>query len=366
MQPFNVEIFDRDFNFIHNYTIESIEYHEDYLALPETVVFMSFNENVKKGHYITVYNDEERFTGVISRVTASAKYNGFMEVGFKDFISLLTITFAAQVTNISSFAQTESLEYWIRYNIVRYFVMGQIGPYLDPDLAIPGLDADNITLLTSTKNWNIGLVNDMEDDYSDEKKMNLIDDIIIPAMKYYKIGCYTRIDFQNKSISIDIGIKNNNPLTIETSLPNIFNVNYTTKDMTNDVNTVICHCTDDGSLGNDYDEIYYKHTDGSWSKSRTGRLLPVILEMMYYTQDQDIIQMLVAEFGGSPTDNCVEITVANSDPLATMFKLGDAVNIIINDTIYTSIYTGKDKTNVTKLIFGTIRLDLTKILKRRI
>lgn len=385
MQPFNVEIFDRDFNFIHNYTIESIEYHEDYLALPETVVFMSFNENVKRGNYITVYNDEERFSGIITSVTASAKYGGFMNVGFKSLIAVFRASFRLFVnkgTDITTYAQTHSLESFISQYITQIYVNGRYPNYeVDDELKIPGL---SVTTISNTLNWNLGLVSDMEYDSDGATMISMIDDLIMPAMEKYKIALYIDFNFKAKTISIQIGIKNNNPITIEADLPNVLNVTYNTKDYKDDVNTVYTKCnTSDWNVDPVFDDpLWYKHSDGTWSQDPTGRILPPVYAELYYNSNveaynpnvgtpprvggQDFMQMLVQEFGGTNDDNCIELTVANSDPLATMFKLGDAVNIIINDTIYTSIYTGKDKTNVTKLIFGTIRLDLTKILKRRI
>ena len=377
MQPFNVEIFDRDFNFIHNYTIESIEYHEDYLTLPETVVFMSYNENVKRGHYITVYNDEERFSGVITSVTASANYDGFMNVGFKSLIALFRASFAMRVKEISQYATNHSLESLIYQYINKYYVLGDMPDGHDVEMEVPGLI---LTKLTDTYNWNIGLVADMEYDYDGYTMVSLIDGLIIPAMEMYKIGLYVSFNFQAKTINIEIGVKANTPIIVEANLPNVLNVNYNTKDIRDDVNTVCVMCgTGDWNVDPQFAIEYYKNTSGVWSASTTDRILPPIYSEMVYndpvatynpngdimTGGQDVLQMLVQNFGGTSDDNNIEVTVANDDPLATMFKLGDTVNIIINDTIYTSIYTGKDKTTVTKLIFGTIRLDLTKILKRR-
>lgn len=377
MQPFNVEIFDRDFNFIHNYTIESIEYHEDYLTLPETVVFMSYNENVKRGHYITVYNDEERFSGVITSVTASANYDGFMNVGFKSLIALFRASFAMRVKEISQYATNHSLESLIYQYINKYYVLGDMPDGHDVEMEVPGLI---LTKLTDTYNWNIGLVADMEYDYDGYTMVSLIDGLIIPAMEMYKIGLYVSFNFQAKTINIEIGVKTNTPIIVEANLPNVLNVNYNTKDIRDDVNTVCVMCgTGDWNVDPQFATEYYKNTQGIWSGDATDRILPPIYSEMVYndpvatynpngdimTGGQDVLQMLVQNFGGTSDDNNIEVTVANDDPLATMFKLGDTVNIIINDTIYTSIYTGKDKTTVTKLIFGTIRLDLTKILKRR-
>ena len=373
MQPYNVEIFDRDFNFIHNYTIESIDYQEDYLTLPETVVFMSYNENVKRGNYITVFNDLERYSGIITSVVASAKYDGFMNVGFKSLLSYFNASFALSVSNITNYAKTHSLENLLYTYIKLFYVDGNIGDGIDTDLKVPGL---SISVITNTYNWNIGLYNQMQDDYDGYQKVSLIDDLIIAAMKLYKIGCYVNFNFKTQTITIEIGIKTNTPITVETDLPNIYNVAYNKKQSPNDVNTVDAILQNESEHGEPQIVVtQYKHYDGTWSDSKTDRILPPIYDQMFYTatdiqtmkKNQDIEQMLVANYGGSDeNDNMIEIVVDNNDPLATSFALGDEADIIINDTVYRSIYTGKTKKKTTTLIFGTQRIDLTKQLIRRI
>ena len=68
MRPFNVEIFDRNFNFIHNYTVENPVYRYDYLTPVENTVTISFNKNVAVGQYIIISNTHRRYEGVISSV----------------------------------------------------------------------------------------------------------------------------------------------------------------------------------------------------------------------------------------------------------------------------------------------------------
>ena len=221
----------------------------------------------------------------------------------------------------------------------------------------------------------------MEYDYDGSTNVSLIDSLIIPAMEMYKIGLYVDFDFQAKAISIEIGVKNSTPITVEANLPNILNVDYNAKDNRDDVNTVCVMCgTGDWNVDPQFAIEYYKNTHGVWSGDPTDRILPPIYSEMVYnepvatynpngaimTGGQDVLQMLVQNFGGTQDDNNIEITVKNDDPLAYTFALGDTAKIILNDTEYTSIYTGKDRKNgTTTLIFGTIRMDLTKILKRR-
>ena len=374
MQPYNVEVFDRDFNFIHNYTIEEFEYNEDYLTLPETTIFMSYNPNVTRGCYITVFNSKERYSGVITTVTISANYNGYMNVGFKSFIAMLNASRFLDVAYINTYAQTHSLESYIYENIKHLYIdgltyNGEVYGDIDTDLIIPGLE---ISLISNTLNWSIGLYRQSEGDLIDYQKVSYIDDLIIPAMKIYQIGCYVEFDFKLKKIKMKIGKKTNTPIVVETSLPNVYNTVLAQKDTANDVNTVDLAMTVSDETWN---FTWYKNIYGEWSGDIEDRSLPVVYDQMeiqgYNMQTgqigQSVYDMLVEHYGGSNKDNnSVELTVNNDDPLATMFNLGDSAEIIINDTVYTSIYTGKTKAKTTTLIFGTQRMDLTKILKRRI
>ncbi len=60
------------------------------------------------------------------------------------------------------------------------------------------------------------------------------------------------------------------------------------------------------------------------------------------------------------------VAMTNDDSLVKPYKMafGQRVRIISDKTEYFSILTGKETEKTTKLIFGTIRLDLTKILRR--
>ena len=65
MQAYNVEIFDRDFDLIQHYNIDSIAYSFDYLSITENVICIPFNEDVAIGDYIRIKNEIHEFSGVI-------------------------------------------------------------------------------------------------------------------------------------------------------------------------------------------------------------------------------------------------------------------------------------------------------------
>ena len=72
-------------------------------------------------------------------------------------------------------------------------------------------------------------------------------------------------------------------------------------------------------------------------------------------------------FKSNKYDNYIELTCANDDSLInpTSLKVGQVTNVISNGVVYPTILTGRRVGDNTTLIFGTIRLELTKLLKER-
>lgn len=117
--------------------------------------------------------------------------------------------------------------------------------------------------------------------------------------------------------------------------------------------------------------IYYKHTDGSYDTSNTDRITPVIFNMTSVAVVTGSTFAAAAkdaadkQFDVDSYSNLIELTMVNDDMLImpTTIAIGQAVQVITNGASYTSILTGIERSTKTKLIFGSIRLDLTKILK---
>ena len=117
--------------------------------------------------------------------------------------------------------------------------------------------------------------------------------------------------------------------------------------------------------------VYYKHTDGSYDTSNTDRITPVIFNMTSVAVVTGSTFAAAAkdaadkQFDVDSYSNLIELTMVNDDMLImpTTIAIGQAVQVITNGASYTSILTGIERSTKTKLIFGSIRLDLTKILK---
>lgn len=118
--------------------------------------------------------------------------------------------------------------------------------------------------------------------------------------------------------------------------------------------------------------IYYKHPDGSYDTNNTNRLVPVFYGITSVAVNEGDTFASVAkdaadkQFDVDSFNNLIELTVQNDDELVNpdRIAIGHAVNVISNGTSYNSILTGFERGIKTKLIFGSIRLDLTQILKK--
>ena len=73
-------------------------------------------------------------------------------------------------------------------------------------------------------------------------------------------------------------------------------------------------------------------------------------------------------FGSIEYNNLIELEMLNDDSLVNPYSMevGQVVNVISDGASYNSILTGRKIGQTTTLIFGTVRLDLTKRLKRGI
>ena len=119
---------------------------------------------------------------------------------------------------------------------------------------------------------------------------------------------------------------------------------------------------------------YYLHSDDSYDTSATDRIMPVVYEIQTASASGDkTFAEAAAEaadklFGNNKKANLIEITIQNNDKMVNPddLEIGQLGTVITNGKAYQSVFTGYTIETTTKLIFGTIRLDLTKILKEAI
>lgn len=354
MQPFNVEIFDRQFNLIQHYNVGAIDYNYDYLSTVENSILIEFNENVEKGDYIRIVNNTDSYFGFISSIAVNEAIQGFSEIRFKPFIALFDAPIMFDTTLQGS---GTSLENAIAGIITDYWINNA-----DADENIYGLE---VQTLSTTSNWGFHITSDQKG--LDKAIINFMTSIIRRSLTKYQVGLYAEPDFTNKKVVVSIGVKALSTFYIEADLPNVIEKSIIVNETTEDMNKLFIY--DQSDLVTNV--IYYKHPDGSYDTRDEDRITPVIYGITSVAVSEGDTFADVAEdaankqFDVDTYSNLIEITVQNEDEIVMpqSLTIGQIVNVISNGTSYSSILTGVERSNKTKLIFGTIRLDLTKIIK---
>lgn len=195
-------------------------------------------------------------------------------------------------------------------------------------------------------------------------------DLILDAIKVYKIGVYMSLDVVNKKVYCQIGIKNVSTVRkIETNLPNVLNRNVVLSDVTDAPNKVMMYW----ETAYDYStkRIFYRHSDNSWSSSNTDRLTPVIEDVWYlgntsgtFFTEEATVEALKGKYKVTENTNLIELTMVVGDDTYAGLQIGDIVEVIVDDNVYQSMFTGYKESDTMVLTFGMLRMDLTKIIRR--
>lgn len=353
MKPFNLEIFDRQFNLIAHTNIETVEIDYDYLKPNDSEVTAKIPiDELKVGDYIRFTRDETELFGVITSVEGTDDVL-LSSIGFEPFPAAIFSTDILFDTNQQG---TVALETVIANLITASWISNA-----DTVQNIPGL---SVVTSTSTVSWGMNLKSDTEGMH--RCIIGFYDVLISRAMSEYGIAIQAEADFQAKTIVLTIG-KVNAPQTIEADLPNVFEKTFLINEASKNVNKLDVYNTAN------YTTIitYYLHPNGTYNTSNTDRISPVVREITTAeatdteTFPQAAASAAAGVFGETVYNNLIEITCTYDDALIEpkKIKTGTAVSIISGGVSYSSILTGyKLADNVITLIFGAIRADLTKLI----
>jgi hypothetical protein len=385
MKPYNVEIFNRQFELLAHTNIDDIEIDYDYLSpnesetslrlsgfydtfaaravIPEGGMLRALNipaleglmDEVGVGAYIRFQRDDTDIFGVIMSVTSSDD-KLLTNIGFQSFPAAIFTTEILFDTNQQG---TVALETVLANLISASWINNS-----DTIQNIPGLV---VTTTSSTVSWGMNLKSDTEGMH--HCVIDFYDVLIRRALEEYGIAIHADANFQDGVINLTIG-KVIGTQTIEADLPNVFESSFLINESSKNTNKLDVYNTED------YTTVitYYKHTDGSYSTTNNDRLYPVVREISTAEADEEITfpqaaaSAAASVFGEVTYNNLIEITCLYDDELIQPkeLKIGSVVSVIHEDRAYTSIMTGYNLSdNVITLIFGSIRADLTKLIRRR-
>lgn len=385
MKPYNIEIFNRQFELLAHTNVDDIEIEYDYLSpndselivrlkgfydtfssqavIPEGGGFLralsipqleGLMDDVGVGAYIRMQRDDTDLFGVITSVE-TADDPLLTKLGIMPFPAAI---FTTQIVFDTNQQGTVALETVLANIITAGWISNA-----DTLQNIPNL---SVTTTSSTVAWGMNLKSDTEGMH--HCVIDFYDVLIRRAVEEYGIAIQTSVDFANDSIELTIG-KVSGTQTIEADLPNVFEKTFLINESSKNTNKLNVYNTAD------YTTVitYYKHTDGSYNTTNTDRVYPVVLEVTTaeasdtQTFPQAAASAAASTFGEVTYNNLIEVTCLWDDALIQpkALKIGSLVSVIHDGVSYASIMTGYKLTNnVITLIFGSIRADLTKIIRR--
>lgn len=354
MQAYNVEIFDRNMNLIHHQTAEISKFIDDYMSLTENEIEMlKVPEAVSSECFIKFQKEKEEKVYIIS--STEKKDNEICLVKFKSLLSLLDRSFVFDTNNQGSSRSLEGC-------IVQY--INKIYQESSDDFEIKKVKA--IQGNSQTLNWGFNYKSDKQDGH--HLIMNLYQKLIVKSFEKYQITVKPIFDLKTKKIMLRVEKNQKASIYIEADLDNVLSKNIKVKSNNESINKLEIY----DSTYNKH-TTYYLHDDLTYDQNASiKRIIPVKTEIATVESEegstfQQTAQKAASErFSGKTFDNLIEIEVMKNDQLIHPEKLeiGQEVNIISKNAIYPSILSGKEIENTVRLIFGTIRIDLVKILER--
>ncbi len=355
MKPYNVEVFTQKFEMVANTNINEVTHKEDYLSADENTITVFPMPGITKEDYIRISRGAEEYAGVITEITYGTDRSKELQViSYKPLIELLNTDILFDV----DLQQTGTLEGFIADRITEMFIENE-----DEAQNIRGL---SVVTKTQTPDWYFHIT--PKDSGGHYNIVNLINSVIIPAMEKYGVLVKPVLDIQARTIRIEIGRVQAGTFIIEADLPNVIAKQITIKSVSTDVNKLVIYDAADYETK----AVYFLHNDLSYDKKDENRITPVNCEITSvqveegHSFESAAITEAYNKFANLSYSNLIELTVMKGDSLIhpEQMEFGQVVKVVSDGCEYTSILTGREISQNVKLIFGTVRLDLTKILRR--
>lgn len=359
MQQYNIDIFDRKLNFIHNASASINSIDDDYISSTINTIEIPATDRVKSGQFIRLESDQFTFFGVI---TDSSPGEHVTTVQFKSFVSIFDedFLFDSSLQRSASLSH-QTLEETIAKYIQELYVTNSDSPQ---NLPISVTVDPNIK---QTEAWALGMITERDDTYFCIG--NLYKNMIVTSLKKYGIVVDVIPDLSEKVIRLRI-TKKTVPFKIDAELKNVYLKTLKYKTKTSGPNKLTIYNIDNFNQS----ITFYSHTDDSWDDEDRDRVIPVVREVRTVIPDSDISDPTTAfvyaateiaydVLSGSAYDNLIELETYIGDPIIKPEELliGQSVSIWYKGAKYTSILTGR-KINNRKitLLFGSERIEYSK------
>lgn len=346
MRLYNVELFSPDFEYRSSAQVDAIEHAFDYMDVEKARIELPGQIKVQKGDWIHIQRSGFEANGILSEIN---KKEQNLELQYKPFHKIFDIDIFVNIESLAAM----TLERWLEQLIS--------GIYIQNDDVLQNIKGLEIEVLSehdgaTLENYQTGV--------------NNLYDIILDAFVVYGIVCEFHMDVQEKRLILRIGSVTAEKFTIEADLNNILEKSITIKEAKESTNKLIIYNEDDYTKK----VIYFRNLDNQITMEDRNRELPVVCDTVTVkvrngrTFEETAAKKAGNTLKASIYDNLIEITVALDDGLVrpTERRIGQQADIISGGICYHTILTAmKYDENKMMLIFGAIRLELTKQLKRR-
>ena len=366
MLPYSLDFFNSNARFITNSNVDGIAIKQDYISGGDnqiTILNTDGVEDISQGGYIRISRQEtnQRYFGYITGITKDAINNSTITIKWTDLLSVFNVDWCIDTDVQHSGTALEAF-------------MAEQMQQIAANVLTPGGSGISLqfTTTSSTTDWGFNLKSNHEGQHS--VIVNFRSTIITRALKEYDIAINIEPEYGQEQITlkVTIGKITENPKTIEADLANVISKKITMRDSTKDVNRLKVYNQE--NYAQTY--TYYLGTDGNIHRvDQDGDNLqkyPVIFDTTDVKPSPSFVSAALAEarstFKQVSYLDLIEIEVANKDTLVNPLELSitQKYDVIFDGTQYTTILTGKQtKSGTTVLTFGTNRLDLTQILRKR-
>lgn len=359
-KPYRIEVHRKDFSYVAHFFLDSVSLVDDYLSPDENLIEVPVTNEIERGQWIHIVRDGFQFFGIISSTRHDVEIT---TIGFKPFNSIFAYPVLFDTTLQVTGNTQQSLEQTIANLITTNWKNSS-----DTTLRLSSLD---ITTTSTTRRWTFYI--EPDSDTTDYAIVELFDGLIRPAMEQYYIAVNATPNFYTHRIAVTIGKVTqfgNTPYAFEADLPNVMSKNIGVYTDTNVINKLVVYNADD------YSDVlvFYKHPDGSFDLDDTNRMYPVVYDIETARESETLtfeyaaFDRAISRFILDGDSNLIELTYLQNDSLTSNFELvyGRSVVVHSRDKEYHTILTGVETDeSAIKYIFGVVRVDLTKTMKRR-
>lgn len=349
MNLYNVEIFKPDFTYRSSFQTADISYEYDYLSLTNNKIKL-LKIQAERGDYIRISNGNKHICGIVDGVTDSVTY---ITIEYKNILAVFDVNVYEDISTVTE--PDNAIEDWIAHIIDKTYISNS-----DVLQNISGMEIRITTNTTGIK--RLGL----------EGNINNLYEIIQSALIKHGVIIDIDIDVQKQKILVRIGKNKESEKYIEADLPNVLEKEFNVKKSAESLNKLI--------VINENDETeqisYYLLKDGTilTDSGAANRICPVIFDTKFVSVGNDetfsdaSYQEALDKLTPEEYDNLIELTVEADDSLINPddMSIGQKAVILHNGVEYHTILTGIERRQKRiKLIFGAVRTELTKKLKRR-